>query len=164
MSTLVVLTFDNEEDAGKLRETIRQQEKQDLISLDDSAVIVRDAEGKVHVKDQIDRGVKVGAAAGGLIGLLLGGLIFPIGGLVLGAAGGAAVGSAADLGIQKSFVKDVTEALQPGTSALFLVVRHAEREAALAALRKYRGEVYHTNLAPEDEELVRRALSGKTTM
>ena len=54
MSNLVVITFDNAEEAGKVREAIRQQEKGGRIKLDDSAVVVKDEQGKVHVKDQLD--------------------------------------------------------------------------------------------------------------
>ena len=84
------------------------------INLDDSAVVVKDAEGEVHVKNEVDRGVAVGAVGGGALGLFIGGLLFPIGGLVLGALGGALVGKMLDMGVDKKFVDDVSEHLQPG--------------------------------------------------
>ena len=161
MPNIIVITFDNEEEAGKVREAVRQEEHQGLISLDDSAVVVRDKEGKVHVKNQLDRGVKIGAVAGGLLGLLIAGLFFPVAGLLVGALGGMGVGALADLGVQKSFVKEVSEAIQPGTSALFLIVRHANATAALAALKPFKGEIYHTSLDPEDEENLRRVLEKR---
>jgi uncharacterized membrane protein len=161
MSNIVVITFDNPEEAGKVREAIRRQQRQGTISLDDSAVVVRDQEGKVHVKNELDRGVKIGALGGGLIGLLLGGLFFPFAGLLVGVLGGMGVGALTDLGIQKSFVKDVQEALQLGTSALFLVVREANPNAAVAALRPYKGTIYHTSLDSEDEETLRRVLAKR---
>jgi uncharacterized membrane protein len=42
MSNLVVLTFDNEEEAGNVREAIKNMQKKGVISLDDSAVITKD--------------------------------------------------------------------------------------------------------------------------
>ena len=161
MSNIVVITFDNAEEAGKVRESIKQLQKQGQISLDDSAVIVKDEEGKVHIKNELDRGVKVGAVGGSLIGLLLGGLFFPIAGMALGAAGGAAVGALTDLGIQKSFVKDVSDILKPGTSALFVIVREANPNAAIAVLKPYKGEIYHTSLPPEAEESLRDVLNER---
>jgi uncharacterized membrane protein len=159
MSNLVVITFDNEEEAGNVRETLRSQGAN--ISLDDSAVVVKDKEGEVHVKNEVDRGVAVGGLGGGALGLLIGGLLFPVGGLVLGAVGGALVGKMLDMGVDKKFVDQVSEQLQPGTSALFVLVREANPNVALAALRPYKGNVIQTSLPPEAEAELRRVLSQR---
>ena len=159
MSNLIVITFDNEEEAGKVREALKEQAAN--INLDDSAVVVKDAEGEVHVKNEVDRGVAVGAVGGGALGLLIGGLLFPIGGLVLGALAGALVGKMLDMGVDKKFVEDVSEHLQPGTSALFIIVREANPNVALAALRPYKGKVIQTSLPPEAEAELRRILSQR---
>lgn len=162
MSNLIVLTFDDMNEAGQVRESVKKQEKLGTISLDDSAVVVKDEKGKVHVKNQMDRGVKIGAVGGGLLGLLIAGLFFPVAGIAIGVLGGMGVGALADVGIQKSFVKEVSEAIKPGTSALFLIIRESDPNAALAVLRPYKGEVYQTSLDPEDEESVREALKKST--
>jgi uncharacterized membrane protein len=159
MSNLIVITFDNEEEAGKVHEGLKEQAA--IINLDDSAVVVKDAEGEVHVKNEVDRGVAVGAVGGGALGLLIGGLLFPIGGLVLGVLAGALVGKMLDMGVDKKFVEDVSEHLQPGTSALFIIVREANPNVALAALRPYKGKVIQTSLPPEAEAELRRILSQR---
>jgi len=161
MSHLVVVTFDNPEEAGKVRETLRSVQRGDYLSLDDSAVIVKDEEGKIHVKNETDRGVKIGAIGGGLLGLLLGGIFFPLAGLLVGVIGGGLVGKLADTGVDKKFVKEVSEDLQPGTSALFFIVREANPNMALAALKPYKGTVRHTSFPPETEEELRRVLSKR---
>jgi len=158
MSYLIVVTFDDVDEAGKVRESLRKGEKGGYVSLDDSAVIVRDEDGKVHVHNEVDRGVKIGAVGGGIIGLLIAGVFFPVGGLVLGALGGALVGKLAAPGIDNKFVKDVTKELQPNSSAIFFIVRDATPDYALALMRNYEGKVYHTSLNPEDEETLREAL------
>jgi uncharacterized membrane protein len=48
--------------------------------------------------------------------------------------------------------------MPPGTSAIFLIVRQANPDAALAALKPYKGHVYHTSLSDEREENLRRVL------
>jgi uncharacterized membrane protein len=159
MSNLVVVVFDDMEEAGKVREALKKHS--DQISLDDSAVVVRDEEGKIHVKNEVDRGVAVGALGGGALGLLIGGLLFPVGGLVLGALGGALVGKMADKGVDQKFVDEVGEHLQPGNSALFVIVREANPAVARAVLKPYKGTVLQTSLPSEAEEELRRALSKR---
>ncbi len=97
MSNIIVITFDNEDEAKKVREALKEIQHGGYISLDDSAIVVRDQKGKYHVHDELDRGVKVGALGGGFLGLLLGFIFTPIGGLLIGAAAGALIGSSFDL-------------------------------------------------------------------
>ena len=161
MSNLVVITFDNEEEAGKVRETLKSAERSNLLSLDDSAVVVKDEEGELHVKNEMDRGVKIGAVGGGMLGLVIGSIVFPVAGTIIGALGGALVGKSADVGIDQKFVKEVSEDLQPGTSAIFFIVREANPDAAMSALRPYKGTVRQTSLPPEAEEELRRMLKKR---
>ncbi len=161
MSNLIVILFDNAEEAGQVRDTLRSAQREDYISLDDSAVVVKDEHGKIHVKNEMDRGVKIGAVGGGLLGLMLAGIFFPVGGLIIGAVGGALVGKAFNTGIDQKFVKDVEAEMQPGTSAIFFIVREANADMAVAALRPYKGKVLQTTLPEEDEEELRRVLKKK---
>ena len=157
-SNIVVIAFETEHEAAEVREKIKDLSKHGLVTLDDSAIVVKDAQGELHVKNQVDRGVLVGAGWGSLIGLLIGGIFLPLGGLALGAAGGAAIGKMVSNSVDKKFVKDVADKIQPGTSALFLIGRSADRNAMLAALKPYKGTVLHTSLDSEAEESLRRAL------
>lgn len=162
MSDIVVITFDTEDRAGEVRESIRKTQKSGFVSLDDSAVVVKDKNGKVHVKNEVDRGVKIGAVSGGFLGLFIGFLLMgPIGSLVIGALIGGGIGSLAHLGIQHSFIDDVSDELQPGTSALFIIVRDANPDVTVATLRQYEGNIYHTSLPPEAEEQLRRSMKSK---
>jgi uncharacterized membrane protein len=161
LANLVVITLDSAEEASQVRKSLRDLEKQGLLSLDDSAVIVKDAEGKVQVKNEMDRGLKVGAVGGGALGLLIGSIFFPFAGLIGGALVGAAVGKLADLGVDQTFVHDVGTALKPDSSAVFVLVRQANPNAALAALKPYKGQIYHTSLPAETEQALRDILSKR---
>ena len=161
MSNLVVITFDNAEEAGKVRESLHSLEKQGLLSLDDSAVVVKDAEGKIHVKNETDRGVIVGAVGGGMLGLLIASIFFPFAGLIGGALVGAVVGKMADLGVDQKFVHEIGTALKPDSSAIFVMVRESNPAAVVAALKPYQGQVYQTSLPTEAEEELRHILSKR---
>jgi uncharacterized membrane protein len=159
MSNLIVIVFDDEEQAGEVRESLRKQQKIGNISLDDSAVVVKDEDGQVHIKNEVDRGVKTGIAGGGLIGLFVGFVIGgPIGMMILGGLGGAAVGALTNMGLQKSFIKEVSAEIKPGTSSIFFIVRDANPNAAIATLRPYKGTVIQSSLTPEAEKELRHAL------
>jgi uncharacterized membrane protein len=146
------------EQGPKLREALKGLQHQGLLSLDDSAVIVRDEDGKFKVHGEADRGVKVGAGAGALIGLLLGSIFFPIGGIVLGALAGAGVGAAFNVGIDKKFVKDLEAAMPNGSSAIILYARGGDPNAIRAVLEPYHGKIFQTTLESDAEETLRRAL------
>jgi uncharacterized membrane protein len=159
MSEWIVIVFDNQDEAQVVRDEVRKLENSGNLSLDDAQVIARDAEGKIHAKGQMDRGVGIGAVGGGAIGLLIAGLLFPVAGLVIGALVGAGIGKLAGVGVDKKFIKDVQEALKPGTSALFLVIRHANFAALRALIEPHEGTIYQTTVSTEDEETLKRALS-----
>lgn len=161
MSNLVIITFDNIDEATKVHDTLKSGESAGYISLDDMAVVTKNKEGEVHVTNEVDRGVKVGAVGGGALGLLIGSVFFPIAGLALGALGGALVGKLVDTGVDKNLIEDVENDLQPGTSAIFFLVREANPDAAIAALKPYKGNVYATSLSPEAEEQVRAVLKKR---
>jgi uncharacterized membrane protein len=162
MGNIIVIAFDNAEEAGKVHKTLKSVQSGGYLNLDDAAVVVRDEEGKLHVHDEMDRGVKVGAIGGGLIGLLIVGIFAPVAGIIFGAIAGGLIGSSFDLGISKKFIKEVQESLEPGTSAIFFIVKDADPNMALAALKPYKGTVLQTSLAPEEEESLRRILSKRT--
>jgi uncharacterized membrane protein len=94
-----------------------------LIQVDDAATAVRRMNGKVKVK-QAKGLVGAGALGGAFWGMLFGLLFFvPFLGLAVGAATGALFGKAADFGINDEFIKQVSDSIQPGDSALFCTSR-----------------------------------------
>ena len=157
-SSLIVLAFDTMDEAEQVHDALVSAKKQGMLTIEDSAVVVKDAEGKVQVKNQTSRGTWTATGIGGALGLLIGGIFFPIGGLVLGLAGGALVGRLMDMGVDGKFVKDVGEQIQPGTSALFVLIKGENPATEVAVLRQFKGRVLQTTLDSEAEAAIRRAL------
>ena len=71
---LVVFTFDDENEAREAAHALRNIEKAGRLNIEDTAVIHRGADGKIHVDNQVSGAVKGGAAIGGILGLIIGGL------------------------------------------------------------------------------------------
>jgi uncharacterized membrane protein len=153
---LVVLTFDDMATAEEVHESLVKTKNQGLITIDDAAVVVKDQDGKVHVDNQVARGTWISTAVGGGLGLLIGSIFFPLGGLVLGLAGGALVAKSMDLGVDGKFVDEISDKIQPGTSALFVLVEDVNTDAILALLRNYEGHVLQTTLDSETEASLKR--------
>jgi uncharacterized membrane protein len=171
MSDLIVVGFDSTDEADKVLLKLNSLKKEYLIDLEDAVVVVRDGEGKVHLKQSINL-TNVGATSGLLSGALWGalvGLLFlnPIAGFAIGGAFGAGAGalsgSLTDYGIEDDFIKSLGNTIPNNSSALFILVRKAQPEKVLAELSGLRGRVLKTSLSPEQELKLQAALSDAQT-
>ena len=159
MSELIVFAFDNETGADDMASAIQQLQKEELIKLDDAAVVIRKQGGKPKVK-QAQTLVGAGALGGAFWGMLIGLLFFmPWLGLAVGAAAGALAGHFTDIGIDDKFIKQVSETIEPGHSALFLLVAEATTDKVLDRLEKYNATVIRTSLSAEDEAKLKEAFA-----
>ncbi len=135
MSDLIVVTFDNEETAVGAMESVRRVEHGGGFGLTDTAVIVKERSGTVRVKNEWSSAAETGAVVGGVFGALAT-FFFPPIGAAVGAGLGALVGSRFETGVDQQFVRDVGDALTPGSSALFLMVKEGGDPAAVVAALK----------------------------
>ena len=96
-------------------------------------------------------------------GFLFGLLFFvPVLGMAVGAGMGALMGKITKTGIDKEFQSRVRDMLQPGTSALFLIVEKVTPDKAVEALSSYGGTVLKTSLSSEAEKELQEALHAET--
>jgi uncharacterized membrane protein len=160
MATLVVLAFKNETGAAEMRDKLVGLQKQQIISLSDAAVVVRKQDGKVKVKQAVSL-VGAGALGGAFWGMLIGLLFWaPWLGLAIGAASGALGGALSDTGVDDKFIKEVGNTIEPGHSALFLMVESATPDKVLEAVQGTEAEVLQTSLSKEDEEKLKAAFGA----
>ncbi|MGD9145251.1 MAG: DUF1269 domain-containing protein [Anaerolineae bacterium] len=161
MSELVVLAFDNEEGAYQARDRLLDVRKRRMLQLADATVVVRRQDGKVKIKQLTN--LVGGAAFGGAFWGLLVGLLFavPWMGLALGAAAGAVVGSLADYGVDDKFIKEVGATIEPGHSALFLLVHRGDFVKWQDELTDLNPTVLQTTLSKEEEAKLREHFGSK---
>ena|SRR5947209_2614236 len=161
MATLVAIGYPDQGTAEQARETVQRLEAELIIQADQVAAISRDLEGKYHVHTS-HGGASTGGGAvwGGFWGLLFGLLFFiPFAGWAMGAGMGALFGHMGKKGIDKAFQEQVRDHVQPGTSALFMVIEKATPDKAIAALEQYHGTVIKTSLSEEDTARLQEALT-----
>jgi uncharacterized membrane protein len=159
MSDLVVITFPNETDGPAALAALRDAQKHSGLALRDVAVVVKDASGKINTHNETDSTTIAGGVGGGVIGLLLGLVFFPIGGLIIGATVGALIGKSLHHNVDPQMVKDVTNDLTPGTSAVFALV-DANPAALVGTVRRFQGKVYQSTLDEETESQLEEALKN----
>lgn len=158
MSDLIVIGFQDEFKADEILIELRKLEREYLIDLEDAAIVVRNKAGKVKVK-QTQELVTSGALTGGFWGLLIG-LIFLHPMLaIFGAAAGALSGALTDIGIDDNFIREIGETIEPGTSAIFILVKKSTPDKVLDELSQFEGKVLRTSLSKEDEAKLQAALT-----
>jgi uncharacterized membrane protein len=158
MADLVVLGFPTKEKAEQVMEVGASLRKQELLDLEDAALVWRTQDGKIKVQQSFST-TGAGAATGALWGTLFG-LLFlvPIFGMAVGAATGALMGKLADVGIDDTFIKEVAATLEPGTAAVFALVRRSTPDRVRAALAEYEPTVIRTSLNKDQERELAEAL------
>jgi uncharacterized membrane protein len=160
MATLVAIGYPDETTATAASLEAQRLSKDLIIQPDAIAVIIRDREGKMHVTTN-HHAVGGGATWGMFWGLLFGLLFFiPVLGMAVGAGLGALMGKVGKGAIDKQFEEQVRGMLEPGTSALFLVVEQVTTDKAVEALAQYGGTVLKSSLPKETEAELQDALHG----
>jgi uncharacterized membrane protein len=161
MATLVAIGYPDETTATAASLEARQLAKDLIIQPDAIAVIIRDKEGKFHVTTThhaVGGGMTWGMFWGFLFGLLF---FVPFFGMAVGAGMGALMGKLSKGAINKEFQDQVRDLLQPGTSALFLVIEKATPDKAVEGLSQYGGTVLKSSLSKEVEAELQEALHGE---
>ena len=157
MNQLLVVAFDHFDDARSALTSLRSLERDGRVHFEDTALVERDPDGTVHVRNEVSGTTEAATVIGAVVGGLLG-FMFPLAGAAIGAGAGAAIGAALDTGVSGPFIDEVKTTLQPGRSALFLVVKEADADATTAALRTFRGDIIQSTLSSEAEEALRQGL------
>ena len=163
MADLIAIGYPDEATAFAAADEARRLAQDLIIQPDAIAVIVRDKDGSYHVHTTHHM-VGGGAVWGMFWGFLFGLLFFiPVFGMAIGAGMGALMGKFAKTSIDKQFQDQVRGMLQPGTSALFLMLEKVTPDKAVEAMSKYGGTVLKTSLSKEDEKELQEALHGDGT-
>jgi uncharacterized membrane protein len=163
MSKFAVVVFTGEAQAYEGTRALRELHAEGSLTLYGMAVIAKDAQGKIAIKEAADQGplgTAVGALVGGLVGLIGG----PVG-LAAGMASGSMMGSLVDIfnvGVAEEFVAKVSNELGSGRTAIVAEVDETWTTPLDARMEALGGIVLRTWRADfEDEQIAREAAERK---
>ena len=160
MADLIAIGYQDETTADLAADEARRLAQDLIIQPDAIAVIVRSRDGSYHVHTShhpMTKGASWGLFWGFLFGLLF---FIPVFGMAVGAGLGALMGKFAKTSIDQQFQDQVRDMVQPGTSALFLMLEKVAPDKAVAAMSRYGGTVLKTSLSKDDEKELQDALHG----
>lgn len=158
MSDLIVFTYPATDDAVQNLEKLASAKKENIheaaVTVVDAAVATKREDGKVKVTQTLETAIKgTSVVSGGLWGMLIG-LVFGgplIGGLI--GMGVRAFGNRnLDIGIDNEFIKGVSEALEPGHSAMFILTKNTKPAVISEILGDHQGTLHHTTLSEDAAE------------
>ena len=149
---LIVASFESEKVADQALQDLKLDKRGRLIEFKDVAIVNRDKENKIHIKETGDMSGGKGAVYGGVVGALVGLIACPIGAAIGGAAGAVVGGITAnkiDAGIPDERLTEIGEVLQPGTSVILAVVEQRWFEDGRMRLEEADGNVLSETLNDE---------------
>jgi uncharacterized membrane protein len=159
--TLIAIGYPDETTAAAAADEARAMARDLGIEREAIAVISRNRGGGYQV-DTNHRPGPAGATWGLFWGLLFGVLFFvSVLDTAVGAGLGALLTKVAKSGIDREFQVQVRDLLQPGTSALFLLVDGTAPDRVVEPLQRYGGTVLKSPISKDQERALQAALQGE---
>jgi uncharacterized membrane protein len=142
---LVAITFDKPNRASEVLVNLMHLQQEGALRLGDAVVVAKDDAGRARILETIDVTPGKGALMGTWWGLLAGLFVGPLA-IVGGAAAGALYGKLVDKGLADDWVRQMSDWLEAGRSALLLLVTVEDKAKLLTELNRYGGELVSTDL------------------
>ena len=153
---LTAWAFPTVDGAEKAVEHVQELQKQDLINLQDAAMVSWPVDKKKPRTHHLSHLSGAGALGGSFWGMLFGLLFFvPLFGAAVGAGIGALAWSMGDEGVDDDFINSVRQRVVPGTSALFLLTTDANMDQIKDVFSGLGPELIASDLASDQEAKLR---------
>jgi uncharacterized membrane protein len=162
---ILAIVLDKPTRANEVLLALAHLQAEGKVRMHDAVVVAKDTEGRSQIVETVDVTPAKGAMAGGWFGILGSFLIGGPAGLAViigAAAAGALYGKLVDKGLEDDWVKSMAEWIDPGTSALLLLVDDGFDAAVVEELSRFEGtgEVVFTTMPPAMKAEIAAALAG----
>lgn len=158
---LVAIAFDKPNRATEVLVNVMHLQQEGAVRLGDAVVLAKDDDGRARIIETIDVTPSKGAMMGTWVGLLAGLFVGPLA-IVGGAAAGALYGKLVDKGLADDWVKQMSDWLESGRSALLLLVTVENKNQLLTELGRYGGELVSTDMPEPLRQQLEEALQART--
>ncbi|MEY2552651.1 MAG: hypothetical protein QOC57_511 [Ilumatobacteraceae bacterium] len=147
------ISFDNVLRAQEFLLALTRMSAAGQLVLRDAVVVVKDDDGKIHVRETVDPQPGSTALSGavwtGLLGLFLGGPVGWLAGMGLGAGAGALIAKFVDVGIPDEWVEWFKTAVRPDTATVVALAADIDLPALYQEVSRFSGaDLVHTTLLP----------------
>jgi uncharacterized membrane protein len=158
---LVAIAFDKPNRASEVLVNVMHLQQEGALRLGDAVVLAKDQDGRARIIETVDVTPSKGALMGTWWGLLAGLFVGPLA-IVGGAAAGALYGKLVDKGLADDWVKQMSDWLEAGRSALLLLVTVENKNQLLTELGRYGGELVSTDMPEPLRQQLEEALQART--
>jgi uncharacterized membrane protein len=141
--SVVTVSFEDDDNAYTGLARLKELDSRGQVGIDEAAVVVRAADGRVAVKDRFVSAPLPNTIGGGFLGLLVGIIGGPLG-MLIGATAGVFIGALADVedaDQTDSALAAISSSARFGRTTLLAVVREQNREVVDAAMSELAGTV-----------------------
>jgi uncharacterized membrane protein len=152
---VIAVSFPEESNAYEALARLKELNSEDKVGVQGAAVVVREQNGQITVKDQFAQEGYEDTAGGGLLGLLVGVLGGPLG-VLIGGATGLLIGSLFDDDDDdhtKSVLGGISSAIRVGPPGLLAEVSEPDHTAVDAVMAHLSGNVVRRSTAEVEMEL-----------
>lgn len=165
MAELIAIGYGDELTAAQAAEDLRARSQQaGIIEPDATAAVTRDGDGTFSVRT--NHHLVGSEATWGMFWAPLFGYLFftPVFGMGVGAGLGVLTGKVETMGIDPAFAEQVRDLVQPGTSALFLIVERGASREPIDELSRFGGRVVVSSLSPAAVADIQELLHGDSAV
>ena len=152
---VLAVSFSEHSSAYEALSRLKELDAKGEVSIRGAAVVVREQDGKIVTKEQIEDESWDGTASGGLVGLLVGVLGGPLG-VLIGGTTGVLIGSLFDMDddeATESALADISKSVRVGTPSLLADVAEESPVAIDAAMANLGGTVLRRSAVDVRAEL-----------
>jgi uncharacterized membrane protein len=155
MENVLAVNFDADSNAYEALSVLKEMDGQGQLALAGAAVVVREQDGSLVTKEQLDDTYLEGTATGGMVGLVIGILGGPFG-VLIGGATGLLVGSLFDVEDDddtESALSDISRSVRVDRTGLIADVNEQSPEVIDAAMTRLGGTVVRRPLEEVQAEI-----------